>query len=72
MQKVFARDAEGGERLLAVVRRERGLVFVCPIERFVPDDERASLEFAIGLPAADVRDERPSRDRGVASSRTKS
>jgi hypothetical protein len=71
MQKVYARGAEGMERLLAVVRRDRDVVFVCPIERFVPNDERASLEFAIGLPAADVRDERPSGVRDTANIRTK-
>lgn len=72
MQTVYARDAEGNERLLALVRRDDRKAFVCPIEKYVPDDEQASLEFAIGFPIADVRDGRSIPDSDAASSHTMS
>jgi hypothetical protein len=56
MQKVYARDADGQERLLALVCTEDRTAYVCPIEKFDPSDAEASLEFAVGFPLKDVRE----------------
>mgnify|MGYP001176828154 CR=1 FL=1 len=58
MQKVYARDAEGHEKLLALVRKEERTAYVCPIEKFDPSNTDLSLEFAVGFPIADVREVR--------------
>jgi hypothetical protein len=58
MQKVYARDAEGKERLLALVRKQARTALVCPIDKYSETDEQASLEFAVGFPIEDVREER--------------
>jgi len=63
MQKVYARDAEGKERLLALVRKEAKTALVCPIEKYDETDEQASLEFAVGFPIEDVREERTAAKR---------
>lgn len=57
MHKVYARDAEGKERLLALVRKEEQTVFVCPIDKYDESDDAASLQFAVGFPVADIREE---------------
>ena len=57
MKTVYARDTEGQERLLALVRRDGGIVYVCPIDKYNQADEEASLEFAIGFPVNDIREE---------------
>lgn len=56
MQKVYARDAEGRERMLALVRKGERTAFVCPIDKYDEQDEAGSLQFAVGFPIADVRD----------------
>lgn len=55
MQKVMVRGADGSERLLALVRREGNVAYVCPLHRF-RDVEAGDDEPVVGFPASDVRD----------------
>lgn len=63
MQKVYARDAEGREKLLALVRREGRTAFVCPIDKYDEKDEAGSLQFAVGFPITDVREAEAAPER---------
>lgn len=53
MQTVKVRGADGSERLLALVRREGNVAYVCPVSR-IADVEGGDEEPVVGFPAADV------------------
>jgi hypothetical protein len=53
MQTVKVRGADGSQRVLALVRRDDNVVYVCPIDRFA-DVERGNDDPVVGFPANDV------------------
>lgn len=53
IQKVYAKSADGSERLLALVRLSGPLAFVCPLSKAQTDAE--ANEWAVGFPIDDVR-----------------
>lgn len=53
MQLVMVRGADGGRRELALVRRERGTTYVCPVARYEASRD-GNDDWVVGFPAEDV------------------
>jgi hypothetical protein len=53
MQTVQVRGADGSQRLLALVRREGNVAYVCPIDK-VAEVMAGNEEPVVGFPAKDV------------------
>lgn len=60
MQTVQVRGADGSQRLLALVRREGSVAYVCPLDRF-EEVMAGNEEPVVGFPSEDVTEgsERP-------------
>jgi hypothetical protein len=57
MQTVQVRGADGSQRLLALVRRDGNVAYVCPLDR-IADVMAGDEEPVVGFPAKDVREAR--------------
>jgi hypothetical protein len=57
MQTVQVRGADGSKRLLALVRRDGNVAYVCPLDR-IADVMAGDEDPVVGFPAKDVREAR--------------
>jgi hypothetical protein len=54
VKKVIVRGVDGSERILALVRRDGGHAYVCPLHR-AAEAEAGDESSIVGFPGTDVR-----------------